>query len=92
MQKIFRYKTFETQGNANERMWSIWMGKFADTYNRYFLYARPGRSRTLCTHMAEAGLNYKTKGAADFKRVDEAEDDLYTFPTDLVALGWGVVG
>ena len=34
-------------GTAEKRMWSIWMIKFCDVHDRYFLYAKCKDDRTL---------------------------------------------
>ena len=49
----------------------------------------PGLSFGLeASNMQEAGLNFNKKGGMDFKRLDDEDPAIYTFPPAPQRLGW----
>eukprot|EP00041_Stephanoeca_diplocostata_P008899 m.133114 g.133114 ORF g.133114 m.133114 type:complete len:543 (-) comp17526_c1_seq1:482-2110(-) len=83
------YDSFVKAGTEKERFWSIWMDKFVDLHDYYFVYAKCSNGKTLASNMQESGLNFGGHGGrADFQRLTSDYPDLYKFPHSPVRLSW----
>lgn len=69
-------------------MWSQWFIKWADTKNKFTVYANLPDGTTLAANYREAGMHYNNKPrSADFE-VFNSSSDTFSFPKDAPYLDW----
>lgn len=83
------YDSFVKAGTEKDRFWSIWMDKFVDLHDYFFVYTKCRDRKTLASNMRESGLNFGGQGGRpDFPRLSNDYPDLYSFPVHPTRLSW----